>query len=119
MIKAQILAGVLLTAQDAGRPLSAAESPDIELMMHFSHNSPPTSRLYIAVGGAAGMEALDALFGIAGTSHTARYGATVSTAEDRTVLVEKLLIGGGPLDAASVDAAWDTMSAVSAAQSWG
>ena len=119
VVKAQVLAGVLLAAQEAGRPLSAAEVADIELMMHYSHNSPPTSRLYIAVGGTAGMEALDARFGIAGTSHTARYGATVSTAEDRTVLVEQLLVGGGPLNAASVAAAWDTMSAVSAAQSWG
>lgn len=119
VIKAQVLAGVLLAAQEAGLPLSTSEAADVELMMRYSHNSPPTSRLYIAIGGAAGMEALDGRFGIVGTSHTARYGATVSTAEDRTVLVEKLLIGGGPLDAASVDAAWDTMSAVSAAQRWG
>ncbi|MCQ3806754.1 MAG: S-layer homology domain-containing protein [Acidimicrobiaceae bacterium] len=119
VIKAQVLAGVLLAAQEGGRPLSASEVADIELMMHYSHNTPPTSRLYIAVGGAAGMEALDARFAIAGTSHTGRYGATVSTAEDRTVLVEKLLVGGGPLDAASVAAAWATMSGVSAAQSWG
>ncbi len=119
VIKAQVLAGVLLAAQDGSRQLSASEVADIELMMHYSHNSPPTSRLYIAVGGAAGMEALDARFGIAGTNHTARYGATVSTAEDRTVLVEKLLVGGGPLDAASVATAWETMSGVSAAQSWG
>ena len=119
VIKAQILAGVLLAAQDAGRPLSATESADIGLMMHFSHNSPPTSRLYIAVGGAVGMEMLDKRFGIAGTSHTARYGATVSTAEDRTVLIEQLLVGGGPLGPAAIDTAWDTMSGVSAAQSWG
>ena len=119
VIKAQILAGVLLAAQDAGRPLSGAESADIELMMHFSHNSPPTSRLYIAAGGAVGMEMLDKRFGIAGTSHTARYGATVSTAEDRTVLIEQLPVGGGPLGPAAIDTAWDTMSGVSAAQSWG
>ena len=119
VVKAQVLAGVLLAAQDAGRPLSASEAADVGLMMHYSHNTPPTSRLYIAVGGGVGMEALDQRFGIAGTSHTARYGATVSTAEDRTVLVEKLLIGGGPLDTLSVQAAWEWMSGVSAAQSWG
>ena len=119
VIKAQVLAGVLLAAQDAGRPLSASESADVGLMMHYSHNTPPTSRLYVAVGTAAGMEALDERFGIAGTSHTARYGATVSTAEDRTVLVEKLLIGGGPLATSSVQAAWDWMSGVSATQSRG
>ena len=119
VIKAQVLAGVLLAAQDEGRPLSASEAADVELMMHYSHNRPPTSRLYLQLGSAAAMERLDARFGVRGTSHTAWYGATLSTAEDRTRLVEQLLIGGGPLSEASVQAAWEWMSGVSAAQSWG
>ena len=119
VIKAQVLAGVLLAAQDAGRPISPSEAADIELMMHYSHNRPPTSRLYLQIGSAAGMEELDQRFGIAGTSHTAWYGRTLSTAEDRTRLVEQLLVGGGPLDEESVQAAWQWMSGVSAAQSWG
>lgn len=119
VIKAQILAGVLLDAQDRGVAVSSADESRIEAMMHFSHNSPPTSELYVAVGGAGGMEALDGRFGIPGTSHTAQYGATLSTASDRTRLVEQLLIGGGPLDATHVDQAWEWMSGVSTAQSWG
>ncbi|MCE2511863.1 MAG: hypothetical protein J4F50_04750 [Acidimicrobiia bacterium] len=119
VIKAQVLAGVLLAAQEAGRPISQSEAADIELMMHYSHNRPPTSRLYLQIGSAAGMEELDQRFGIAGTSHTAWYGRTLSTAEDRTRLVEQILIGGGPLDEESVQAAWQWMSGVSAAQSWG
>ncbi len=119
VIKAQVLAGVLLQAQADGRGLTPDEAAAVELMMHFSHNRPPTSELYVQVGGAAGMEALDAAFGIAGTSHTARYGATRSTAEDRTTLVRQLLVGGGPLDDESVATAWEWMSTVSDAQSWG
>ena len=119
VIKAQILAGVLLDAQDRGVAVSAADRNRIALMMHFSHNSPPTSELYVAVGGASGMERIDGRFGIAGTSHTGVYGATVSTAADRNRLVEKLLIGGGPLDTAHVAEAWNWMSGVSVAQSWG
>ena len=119
VIKAQVLAGVLLAAQDAGRPISPSEAADIELMIHYSHNRPPTSRLYLQIGGAAGMEELDERFGIVGTSHTAWYGRTLSTADDRTRLVEQLLIGGGPLDEESVQEAWQWMSGVSAAQSWG
>lgn len=119
VIKAQVLAGLLLAAQDAGRPLSPSEAADVELMMHYSHNRPPTSKLYLQIGSARGMEALDERFGIAGTSHTASYGGTLSTAEDRTRLVEQLLIGGGPLVKASVQTAWAWMSGVSAAQSWG
>ena len=119
VIKAQVLAGILLAAQGAGRQLNESEAADVELMMHYSHNRPPTSRLYVQVGGAPGMEALDERFGIVGTSHTAWYGATRSTAEDRTRLVEQLLIGGGPLAEASVQTAWEWMSGVSPIQSWG
>ena len=119
VIKAQVLAGILLAAQDAGRQLSPSEAADVELMMHYSHNRPPTSRLYLRVGSARGMEELDERFGIAGTSHTAWYGRTLSNAEDRTRLVEQLLIGGGPLVDGSVQTAWKWMSGVSAAQSWG
>ncbi|MEQ8839891.1 MAG: S-layer homology domain-containing protein [Acidimicrobiales bacterium] len=119
VIKAQVLAGVLLDAQDRGVAVSADDAARVELMMHYSHNSPPTSNLYVALGGAAGMERLDQRFGLTGTSHTAHYGATVSTAADRTRLVEQLLIGGGPLDDAHVAQAWAWMSTVSVAQSWG
>lgn len=119
VIKAQVLAGVLLNAQDRGEPVSVADAERIRRMLHYSHNSPPTSELYGAVGGAAGMEALDQRFGLGATSHTARYGATLSTAADRTRLVEQLLIGGGPLDANRVAEAWAWMRGVSSAQSWG
>ncbi|MEO0494194.1 MAG: S-layer homology domain-containing protein [Actinomycetota bacterium] len=119
VIKAQVLAGVLLDAQEAGRDLTATEAANVELMMHYSHNRPPTSELYLQVGSAAGMEALDARFAVPGTSHTPRYGATLSTAADRTILVDALLVGGGPLDDASRAAAWEWMSGVSDAQSWG
>ena len=119
VIKAQVLAGVLLRAQDDARALTPGEVANIDLMIRYSHNRPPTSELYLQIGSARGMEAIDARFGIAGTAHTARYGATLSSAEDRTRLVEQLLIGGGPLDEASVAEAWEWMSTVSTAQTWG
>ena len=119
VIKAQILAGLLLQSQREQRPLTHSETANVELMMRFSHNYPPTSALYVAVGGAAGMEQLDRAFGISGTTHTSTYGATLSTAEDRTVLVAQLLIGGGPLNEHSREQAWEWMSNVTAAQSWG
>lgn len=119
VIKAQVLAGVLLQAQEAGRNLTSSEAASVELMMRYSHNRPPTSELYAQVGGAAGMETLDGRFGVPGTSHKARYGATLSTAEDRTILVDGLLVNGGPLDDASRTAAWTWMSGVSSVQSWG
>lgn len=119
VIKAQVLAGVLLAAQDGGGPVSASDNGRIELMMRFSHNSPPTSQLYVRVGGTPGMEALDRGFGLTATGHTSRYGATTSTAQDRTRLIEQLLVGGGPLDASHVAQAWNWMAGVSVGQSWG
>lgn len=119
VIKAQVLAGVELRAQEQGRGLTESEAAQVDLMIRYSHNRPPTTALYAAVGSASGMEALDRRFGMAGTSHTARYGATVSTAADRTRLVEQLLVGGGPLDDAHVADAWEFMSTVSTAQTWG
>ncbi|MDW3217052.1 MAG: S-layer homology domain-containing protein [Acidimicrobiales bacterium] len=119
VIKAQVLAGVLLDAQDEGRAVTEADTDRIELMIHFSHNSPPTSELYQSVGGAAGMSALDDRFGLSDTAHTALYGATLSTAADRTRLVEQLLVGGGPLDDAHVAEAWAWMTGVTPAQTWG
>ncbi len=119
VIKAQVLAGVLLSAQQSERLVTTTEGQNIRLMMHYSHNRPPTSRLYAQLGSAEGMEELDQLFGIEGTTHSAWYGRTLSTAEDRTRLVEQLLIGGGPLNQRSVATAWRWMSGVSVAQSWG
>lgn len=119
VIKPQILAAVLLQAQDHGRSIAADDSARIELMIRYSHNHPPTSELYAAAGGAAGMEATDARFGLTDTQHSARYGATRSTAEDRTRLVEQLLVGGGPLDDESTTTAWAWMSTVGDAQTWG
>ncbi|MEM8708477.1 MAG: S-layer homology domain-containing protein [Actinomycetota bacterium] len=119
VIKAQVLAGVLLQAQNDGRALTETEAGQVELMMHYSHNRPPTSALYVQVGSAAGMEALDVLFGVPGTNHTALYGATLSTATDRTILADGLLVDGGPLTEESRALAWDWMAGVSDAQSWG
>ena len=92
VIKAQVLAGVLLQAQNDGREFTETEAAQVELMMHYSHNRPPTSALYLQVGSASGMEALDGQFGVPGTSHTALYGATLSTATDRTILADGLLL---------------------------
>ena len=119
VMKAQILAGVLLLKQGAGQELSSRERNNVALMMHHSHNFPPASELYTLVGGVHGMEKLDVRFGLADTVHSVRYGATVTSAADRTRLVGQMLVGGGPLDFRSVVAAWDWMSRVNIIQSWG
>ncbi|MDE0802523.1 MAG: VCBS repeat-containing protein, partial [Acidimicrobiales bacterium] len=118
VIKAQFLAGVLLRAQDERRSIDAFERNRLEPTMWLSHN-PPASDLFVSLGGVSGMEEIDRRFGLADTTHTTRWGATVSTAEARTDLVHSMLHGGGPLNASSRAVAWDFMTRVHPTQQWG
>lgn len=118
VIKAQLLAGVLLRAQDEGRPLTEWERARIDPMMALSHN-PPASDLYVSLGGAPAQERLDERFGLTATTSTPRWGLTTSTAQDRTRLAVALFHAGGPLDDAARAEAWRTMTAVHPTQQWG
>jgi hypothetical protein len=118
VIKAQFLAGVLLRAQDQGRAVSTWESERIGPMMVVSHN-PPASDLFVSLGGVAGQEQLDERFGLTATTSTSKWGATVSTARDRTLLALRLLHAGGPLSGSRRAEAWRSMSGVHPTQTWG
>lgn len=118
VIKAQFLAGILLRAQDEGRATTAWERQRIDPMIRYSHN-PPASDLFLSLGGVGGQEALDTRFGLGSTTSTNTWGATVSTAQDRTKLALALLHGGGPLGAAGRAEAWSWMTSVHPTQQWG
>ena len=118
VIKAQFLAGVLLRAQDQGRAVSPWERDRIAPMMVVSLN-PPASDLFVSLGGVAGQEQLDERFGLASTTSTSKWGATVSTARDRTLLALRLLHAGGPLHPDRRAEAWRWMSGVHPTQTWG
>jgi hypothetical protein len=118
VIKAQVLGAVLLKAQDAGRALTSWERSQIRPMIRYSFN-PETSNLYVYVGGAEGMHRTDARFGVTSTSHTARFGATQSTAVDRTNVALRLLHRDGTLTRTNRDTAWAYMSDVHPLQEWG
>lgn len=118
VIKAQFLAGILLRAQEEGRPVSEWERNRIAPMMWLSHN-PPSSDLFVSLGGVQGQERLDDRFGLRATTSTSKWGATISTAEDRTRLALALLYATGPLTDASRRQAWDWMTLVHPTQTWG
>lgn len=118
VIKAQFLAGVLLRAQDQGRSTTTWEQERITPMISLSHD-PPATDLFISLGGTKGQEALDERFGLTSTTSTNQWGATLSTATDRTELALALLHGGGPLAAGARAQAWEAMAAVHATQQWG
>lgn len=118
VIKAQVLGAVLLRAQDAGRTLTSWERSQIGPMIRYSFN-PETANLYVDLGGAAGMHATDRRFGVTNTSHTPKFGATQSTAVDRTNVALRLLHTSGALAEANRDIAWTYMADVHPLQEWG
>jgi hypothetical protein len=65
------------------------------------------------------MDRFDRRVGATHTSNTAAYGATVTTAKDRTRISLAMLSGGGPLHAAYRHEAWQYMSHVNPTQRWG
>jgi len=58
------------------------------------------------------MDAADRRWGATSTTNTASYGATWTTAEDRTRIALQLLHGPGPLSAPYRAEAWREMSSV-------
>lgn len=118
-IKAGVLGAVLLKAQDARRGLTEWERARIRPMIQLSHNNPYVSDLYSHVGGVAGMDAADRRWGATATTNSASYGATWTTAEDRTRVALKLLQGPEPLAPAYRAEAWRYMSSVHPTQRWG
>ena len=119
VIKGAVLGAVLLKAQDAGRGLTDWERARIRPMITYSHNNPYVSDLYGHVGGVAGMDRADRRWGARSTTNTTAYGATWTTAADRTRISLGMLHGGGPLRPAGVAEAWRAMTSVHPTQRWG
>ena len=120
VIKAQVLGAVLLRAQDRHRGLDRWERNRIHPMIEYSLNDPYVSDLYEEVGGVAGMNAFDRRMDATATTNTPEYGATVTTAVDRTRIALRMLYGHGPLHRAARQSAWYYMAhVVTPTQRWG
>lgn len=119
VIKAQVLGAVLLKAQSEHRKLDARERHDIHPMIRWSYNNPYVPDLYNDVGGVAGMDRFDHRMHARHTVNTEEYGGTVTTTNDRTHIVRRMLYGGGPIRAAYRAIAWRYMSDVTPTQRWG
>ncbi|HEX3908910.1 MAG TPA: hypothetical protein VHW92_13395 [Mycobacteriales bacterium] len=120
VIKAQVLGAVLLHAQDEHRGLDKHERSLIKPMIEYSLNDPYVSDLYEEVGGVAGMNAFDRRMHATSTTNTLEYGATVTTAVDRTRIALRMLYGRGPLHQAARATAWHYMAhVVNPTQRWG
>lgn len=119
VLKAEILAGVLLRAQREGRGLTAWEHSQIVPMIRYSAD-PEASALWSSLGGVAGMRDVDRTLGLAGTTQAAPWGLTLTNAHDRNTVLRAMLLGaGGHFSAASSARARSYLLDVTPSQRWG
>lgn len=119
VLKIEIMAGVLLEAQDAGRSLTSGEDSLITPMISVSAD-PPASTLWLSLGGQEGMTALNARLGLIDTVAVSPWGATITSARDQVWLIRQLLLGEeDTFTDASSETARGYMENVVADQQWG
>ena len=119
VLKAEIMAAVILRAQRAGRGLTASERALITPMIRLSDN-PSASSLWTSVGGVSGMAALDRELGLTETREASPWGLTSTSAADRNALLRQLVLGQwGPFSAASRATARAFLLDVAPSQRWG
>ncbi|MFI8785843.1 serine hydrolase [Streptomyces sp. NPDC055105] len=88
IVKVDILAALLLRAQDAGQALTPQERAYATAMIENSDNASATA-LWEAIGGADGLDAANQTLGLTGTRAGAggEWGLTQTTAEDQLTLL--------------------------------
>jgi hypothetical protein len=94
-IKLHLLGATLERHEQSTGQLSPTDLARVERMIHFSHNRPPTSELYVAAG-VAGMQAYGDAAGAPGISHTAVYGISRASAAELNAVALATLHDGSP-----------------------
>jgi beta-lactamase class A len=118
VVKVQVLACLLLTAQDADRDLTATELALAKRMIRLSDNDATTS-LFSKLGKATAIGRCNKRLGLTQTVVNSAWGLTRTTVDDQVKLLSELVDTKGPLDADSRKLAYTLMSTVDAAQDWG
>lgn len=118
VMKIQYLGALTQQAAEDGRRLSTTERSLAEAMMHYSLN-PETGAIIGRVGGNAALERLDPVVGATDTVHVSPFGATRTTAADRTRVAIATLHGDNTLDGIAVEMAREVVAGLHPAQAWG
>ncbi|WP_055719179.1 serine hydrolase, partial [Streptomyces niveiscabiei] len=120
IVKVDILAALLLQAQDAGRSLTAQERSYAALMIENSDNDSATA-LWNTIGQAEGLDAANDRFGMTGTEggEGALWGLTQTTAADQLALLQQVFGDSSELNDASRAYVGGLMAQVEADQRWG
>jgi len=119
-IKLHLLGATLERHEERSGALTATDLARAERMIHYSHNSPPTSELYV-LAGVSGMDAYGAAAGAPGIDHTPIYGITRASAAELNQVALATLHDDAPgsLTTASRAAAREIVAGVHHSQQWG
>jgi beta-lactamase class A len=118
VVKVQVLACLLLTAQDKDRDLSSTELALAKRMIRLSDNDATTS-LFARLGKNTAVQSCDRRLGLTETKVNSAWGLTKTTVDDQVKLLSQLVSAKSPLDAESRQVAYSLMSTVDESQEWG
>ncbi|MEV5609869.1 serine hydrolase [Streptomyces sp. NPDC052225] len=122
IVKVDVLAALLVRAQDAGRELTAQEKTYATAMIENSDNA-STTELWNAIGRADGLDAANERLGLTGTTggDGPLWGLTQTTSEDQLVLLKQVFGVGHALvlDEESRAYVRELMGNVESGQTWG
>ncbi|MGW1090127.1 serine hydrolase [Streptomyces sp. NPDC002596] len=118
IVKVDILAALLLQAQDDERELTGYERSRAVTMIENSDNDAATS-LMQAIGGAAGLDAANQRFGLTSTTAAQAWGLTQTTSADQLKLLQTVFGTHSKLTGASRTYLQGLMRRVAADQHWG
>jgi beta-lactamase class A len=120
IVKVDILAALLLQAQDADTHLTAQEKSYATAMIENSDNT-AASALWEAIGEARGLDAANERFGLTDTEggDGALWGLTQTTAADQLTLLQQVFGDDSELSEASRTYLRGLMGQIAADQQWG
>lgn len=121
IVKVDILAALLLRAQQAGTHLTASQRSLATVMIEQSDND-AADALWDAIGGGSGLAAANARLGLSHTTPGSGelWGLTQTTPADQLTLLRAVFVEeGSPLSSASRAYITGLMGAVTGAQTWG
>jgi beta-lactamase class A len=118
VVKVQVLACLLLRAQDGDRDVTASELSLAKRMIRLSDNDATTS-LFTKLGKVSGISRCNKRLGLSQTTVNSAWGLTRTTVNDQVKLLSELVDSKGPLDADSRKLAFTLMNTVDEAQDWG
>ncbi|MDT0269962.1 serine hydrolase [Streptomyces sp. DSM 44915] len=120
IVKVNVLAALLLKAQDEGRELTELERERAEVMIRRSDNA-ATDALWWLIGGASGLDAANERLGLTSTTpgDGGHWGLTQTTSADQIALLAAIYAPSSELDADSRGYLRELMSTVVDGQRWG